>query len=133
MGIVFFTLVVIVIIFPFNIVRQYSYIPNVITGLATVSSLVSGFAGYLLTHAYRSHENINFKKWFKPRLQYVFLVSGLGFLSISFSFISLVSFDNLELAFRAVFIGWFFMLYFLLESYLVAVSDEADYLVKENF
>lgn len=129
MAVFFFVFAVSILIFPSAILKEMSYVPNAINGLTTVASILLGFIGFLLAHAYTSHKNTQFKKWFKPRLMWIFFVAFLGFFLISGSYFLLVN-NELIWSFKTAISGWFLMAYLLAESFLVAISDEADYLKK---
>jgi hypothetical protein len=112
---------------------QLSYIPDAVNGLTIIASILSGFAGVVLTLSYTIHENSNeFRKWFKPRVRWIIFIAFFGFLSISLSSFLLVS-NALIWSYKLAFSGWILMIYILMESFLIMIADEDDYLEKENF
>jgi hypothetical protein len=106
-------------------------VPVAVSGLTTISGILVGFAGFSLTHAYSSHDNYQFRRWFKKRVTVLVLPIVLGFMFIAFAYFSLVQ-NNLELSFRFAAAGLFTILSILIESYLIMISDEADYLTDVN-
>ena len=103
---------------------EMSNVPIAVSGLTTISGILVAFVGFSLTHAYSSHDNYQFRRWFKRRVTIITLPVIIGLMFIASAYICLVQ-NQLSLSFKFASTGFFLI---LAESYLIMIAEESDYL-----
>ncbi len=127
-GILIFFSIFVVMLSIYNPQYEMSNVPIAVGGLTTTSGILVAFVGFSLTHAYSSHDNYQFRRWFKRRVTIIVFPIVIGLMFIAFAYLCLVQ-NQLAISFKFAMTGFFMILAVLLESYLIMIADESDYLM----
>ena len=105
-----------------NSPSNYTFVPNVVTGLSTLSGVLSAFGLYWLSQKFANKKTSRKDlSWYRIRLIVTLIFLGFIFLTISYSDLL---FGNLNLSWREAFMGTDFIILALFDIIYISLFKE---------